>query len=653
MSPQHDRQRRPAETMEEPEWIQDLLRFSLKASAYTTATDKPPHPDPRFRKLVEGILFSRRFVLTYHVIVLGIILLLSAGHWTGKLIRWRSRRTARLRSLGADDEYDGDAKTIVPNSEVDGSKYGEADGSSSSGSSTLEGTASLLQKDLDENEETPLLHRGHTLLPLYPQRTFISSIRAFLMYQPRPIPFFNKVLPSNGASLTLLTFIGLNIFYMFFRIHFNMYETFVLADRLGLLFAANLPYLYILAAKNQPLKLLMGQSYESLNLVHRRLGEILCLQAFFHFGGMILAWYTIIRPNGFGFIQFLLLKVPLLGLVAFISYELLYFTSLASFRQRWYELFLGLHIVLQVVGLVFVFLHHSASKPYVGVSLGIFLIDRLVYRIGMKSSMVEARATIMEDDETIKLSTNIILRRPRWFPAALGQPITAGWLPTDHVFVTIPSLGRKHILQAHPFTIASRAPTSKDDEAHLELLIRARSGFSADLLMRSRSHKSLTLRLDGPYGSPHARTLLSSSSTTLIVAGGSGIAVAWPLVHYLLDLSRSSDTETASGETVRGRRIVLVWVIHEGEHIEWVGRKALGDAENRGAEIVIPRATSEIGRPDLGSIMREFLGDLDGRGKIDVVVSGPDGMNRAVRNTCAGMVRDGRDLGVAVEKFGW
>jgi NAD(P)H-flavin reductase len=639
--------------MEESQWLQDALRYSLKASSYTTADNEPVHPDPRLRKLVEGILFSRRFILTYHVIILGIIVLLSVGHWTGKLIRWRRRRAMKLRILGVEDKYDADAKTITPYSEVNGVNVGEVEESSSSGSSTIEGTASPPQKALDENEETPLLHHEHTLHPLYSRRTIISSIRSFLMYQPQPIPFFNKVLPSNGTSLALLAFIGLNIFYMFFHINFNMFESFVLADRFGLLFVANFPYLYILAAKNQPLKFLTGQSYESLNLIHRQLGELLCLEALLHFGGMVVTWYEIIRPNGFGLIRFLLLKVTFLGLIALISYELLYFTSLARFRQRWYELFLGLHIALQVVGLVFVFLHHSAAKPYVGVSLAIFLIDRLVYRIGVKSSTVEARATIMEDDETVKLSTTIIIQRHRRYPGVLGKPITVGWLATDHVFVTIPSLGRKHILQAHPFTIASRAPTPENDKADLELLIRARDGFSADLLMRARSHKSLSLRLDGPYGSPHARTLLESSSLAFIIAGGSGIAVAWPLINHLLDIGRSTDTEIAPGTTIRGRRIVFVWVIHEGEHLDWVDRKAIAAAENRGVEIIVPRATSEIGRPDLNGIIEEVVGVVETKRRIGVVVSGPDGMNRTVRNTCAGMVRDGLDVGVAVEKVGW
>lgn len=631
----------------------DVLRYSLKASPYSTANANPPHPNPRVGKLVEGILFSRRLVLTYHIVIVAFIILLSAGHWTGNLVRRRKRQAEKIQTSSAEDEYeyefDGDdAKIPSPYSRVYGSKFG---GSSFSESSTIVGTATPKRKELNEDEESPLLHREHAIHPSYPRRTSLSSIRAFLLYQPPPIPFLNKALPSNAVSLVLLAFFGLNVFYMFFRINFNMFESFVLADRFGLLFVANLPYLYILAAKNQPLKFFLGQSYESLNLIHRRLGELLCIEALLHFGGMIVAWYEIIRPNGFGLVRFLLLKVPILGLVALISYELLYFTSLGSFRQRWYELFLALHIFLQVVGLAFVFFHHSAARPYVGVSLAIFLIDRLVYRIGVKSRTVEATVTIMEDDETVKLSTSIIPKPPR-YPGVLGKPITAGWAATDHVFVTIPSLGRKHLLQAHPFTIASRAPTSENGKVDLELLIRARDGFSADLLMRARSHKTLSLRLDGPYGSSHARKLLESSSLSLIIAGGSGIAVAWPLVHYLLHARRSTDTEIALKTWVRGRKIVLVWIIHEAEHLEWIGRNELQKAHISGVEMIIPGATSEVGRPDLKSLMDEAIG-VDAMGKkVGVVVSGPDGMNRTVRNTCASMVRSGLDVAVAVEKFG-
>lgn len=172
--------------------------------------------------------------------------------------------------------------------------------------------------------------------------------------------------------------------------------------------------------------------------------------------------------------------------------------------------------------------------------------------------------------------------------------------------------------------------------------------------MRTRSHKRLNIRIDGPYGSSHARHLLEDSDFSLLVAGGSGIAVIWPLIHHLLALSRSSDTEIASPPTSRlQRRIVVIWVIHKGEHIDWIGRSALADAENRGVEIIIPRATEEIGRPNLGALVEEVTVGMGIGERLGVVTSGPDGMGREVRNICSGMRRDGVDVGVTVEKFGW
>jgi NAD(P)H-flavin reductase len=372
---------------------------------------------------------------------------------------------------------------------------------------------------------------------------------------------------------------------------------------------------------------------------------------------MIWVWYTLIRPNGFGLIRFLLLPVILLGLGAFFSYEMLYFTSLASFRQRWYEIFLGLHVLLQVAALAFVFFHHSAGKPYVGVALGIFLIDRLIYRIGLKSTSVRADTSVMEDGETIKLSTQIIKQPLSTSFWVVRRCIRDSWRATDHVFITVSSLVRPHLFQAHPFTIASSAPLEEDDQGWLDLLIRAQNGFSRDLLKKARHHDHLHIRIDGPYGSSHARTMLEDSELAIVVAGGSGIAVVWPLVHHLLDMSRSTDTEIASTSLLRRQKVVLIWVVHKKSHLSWIDNHKLVKAANNGVDIIIPPATEESGRPDLESMidgLMERYGARQGNvKKVGVVASGPDSMGRLVRNTCATLVRDGLDVDVTIEKFGW
>jgi hypothetical protein len=630
--------------------------LSLKASIFTTISDDeiggpPEQRDPRFRKLVEGILFSRQFVPTYHLAILGFLCVLSAVHWSEKAIRWRRRRATRSRTLGVENAYDRDAKTIKQNSCAENNVQDPGE-PFSSGSSTIEGSASPPRNDVDE--ETPLMPHDQALPPLHPQRSIHATIKAMLMYQPRPIPIVNKTLPSNGTSIAVLGLIALNIFYIFFHINLNLFELFVLADRFGLVFVANLPLLYLLAAKNQPLKFLTGRSYESLNIYHRKLGELLCLAAFSHSAGMIAVWYTLLKPNGFGLVRFLLTRMVLLGIGAFVSYELLYFTSLGSFRKRWYELFLGIHIFFQFAALVLLFFHHSTARPYVGIALGIFLLDRLVYRIGIKSTTVGTYIKILEDEDTVRLSSTVFIQ-PGRCTALCGTSILFGWQSTDHVFLTVPSLSRKHIIQAHPFTIASEAPFPGDEEGRLDLLIRAQDGFSRDLLNAARLHRHLMVRLDGPYGNSHARSMLEDADLAVVVAGGSGIAVGFPLIHHLLDVSRSSDMEIAPTSQLLRQKIILIWVIHEESHLSWVGRQALADAENRGAEIIIPRATEEIGRPDLKEMISEMVEKAVGEvgKKIRVVVSGPDSMGRTVRNTCAGLVRTGRNVDVTVEKFGW
>jgi len=73
---------------------------------------------------------------------------------------------------------------------------------------------------------------------------------------------------------------------------------------------------------------------------------------------------------------------------------------------------------------------------------------------------------------------------------------------------------------------------------------------------------------------------------------------------------------------------------------------------------MLPEPTAEKGRPDVGSIIETWLNPRDPLryhriAKVGVVCSGPDGMNRAVRNTCSSLMAKGRDVSVEIEKFGW
>ncbi|KAF2267938.1 hypothetical protein CC78DRAFT_530363 [Lojkania enalia] len=481
-----------------------------------------------------------------------------------------------------------------------------------------------------------------------------------MQYQPRSIPIINKALPPNQVSLLVLAFLALNIFYNLYLIPFSLPYLFVFADRCGLIFSANLPLLYLLAAKSQPIKFLTGYSYECLNIFHRRVGELLCIEALLHFLGMMFVWYGMLRHLGFTLAHFLLNRLAGLGLGTFIAYQLLYFTSLRSFRQQCYEIFLASHIFLQAAGLALLFFHYHTSQPYVAISLAIFLTDRLVFRLWLKSSSHPATLTVLEDDETVLLSSNWDISKHR--STFLPKSMTHGWKPNDHIFLTIPQLSTKHTLQSHPFTIFSAAPIEhlvnepdqQSGHAWFSLLIRAQydSGFTRILLDYARMHRSTRIRLDGPYGSSNALDILSSSETSIVVAGGSGIAVAYPLLWALLHptSSTSSDIEVGTSPSLAKRNNVkLLWIIHSASHRTWLPEDKLKELQTWGLEFLITPPTGEIGRPDVNSILNQWV-SVQGTG---VVVSGPDGLVRDVRNICAAMVRRGEDVKMQVEKFGW
>lgn len=639
--------------MEETPWFRDALRFALKATASsklpwldndlrTTAgggklvDPDDPGKDPRFRKLVEAILFSRRFLKTYNLVLLGILLVFTVWHWSERLVLHRRKRQR-------DNISQGKRRNNGNGSEEDAEAW-------SSSSSTIEGNATppeaAGQKKVDET--SPLLSSSRSQRKTSRFWKPYYVVKSMLQYQPPPIPIINKTLPTNAVSLLVLAWLALIVFYNLFRMPLSFFYLFVFADRCGIIFIANLPLLYLLAAKNQPIKLLTGYSYESLNIFHRRVGEVMCFEALLHFAGMFAVWYGLLRHLGFTLLRFIFNRVVLLGLAAFIAYELIYFTSLGSFRQRWYEVFLALHIVLQVAGLVFLWFHHYTSRPYVGISLAIFLIDRLAYRLWLKSSTHPATLTVLEDDETILLSANWEVSNTKK-TALLANNMQSGWAPNQHIFISVPSLSRKHAIQSHPFTIFSAAPTTTPGtHAWFSLLIRAqaKSGFTHHLLQHARQTPTTRIRLDGPYGSSHALDMLETSSTAILIAGGSGIAVAYPLLYSLL-CPTANDPESVP----LPRKVKLLWITHAPDHRLWVPEDKMKELQDWGLDVLIPPPTALAGRPDVRDVLSGWIGE-EGRGA-GVVVSGPDGLVRDVRNECARLVWRGADVDVQVEKFGW
>ena len=647
--------------------LSTALRFALRATSSTlqskdTAEGSPGRDSAQFRALIAGILFSRRFILSYQAVIACLLVVFTLAHWTTKYRRWRRkiqiskerRRAAENKAIGHKEDSKGPQKSTEDSCCI----------SSSSSSSTLQGTDQSTPKSMGQaDERTSLLkhQENEENQSLNGWRTWWSlQVRAWLTYQPQPIPVVNKVLPSNSTSVVILLLISINLFYTLYRVPFSISMLFVFADRASLVFVANLPWLYLFAAKNQPIKMLTGYSYESLNIVHRRLGETMCLLALVHSAGMVGVWYTLLRPVGLTLAAFLLSKIIVLGIGALVAYEAIYFTSLGSFRRRWYELFLALHIFLQVVALILLFFHHHGSRIYVAIALAIFLIDRFVYRITLKTRTYRGTCVVYDDQNTVGLYVTVpIAEKTSPIDRILGHNVAHGWRPTDHVFLSVPEISHKHLVQSHPFTIASRAPAADALVGEMDFIIRAQDGFSSDLLRYAEGHSEARIRLDGPYGSQDALEMLQDSDRCVVVAGGSGIAVIWPLVWAIVAANNNNQADLESTPSSSSKKkILFIWVVQKIEHLSWVGKDRIDELRSHGVNIWIPPATEMSGRPDIASIVETWITDNDDefhdrRGRTGVVCSGPDGMGRAVRNACSALQAKGRNVSVSIEKFGW
>jgi len=620
-------------------------------------------------RLIQALYDARFIAACYNIVILFVILALSLLHWREKRNDWR---IWQARSSAANPEA-GQASSLRNGSE------GNSSSSSSSSTIGVGGTASPLEPtkiDSSDVERLPLLAgRNSRVSPLNHQRRKKSSTRraisSWLARQPPPIPVVNKTLPSNGTSLFIANWIALNIFFHLLLLTFRWDFFFVFADKAGFIFIVNLPLLYLLGAKNQPLRFLTGYSYEALNIFHRRVGEFMCFEAVIHLVSMVVWQFMLMDDWLRGTTttwEYFTHPLILNGIGAFASYELLYLTSLGSFRQRWYELFLASHVFLQAAALVFLWFHFYTSRPYVTVSLVIFLVDRIVWRVTLKRAAITADISILDDGNTYLLSADWEIPSPSnppdrwWLPQSLQRKsIIHGWQPTDHVFLSVPVLGRTHTLQAHPFTIASAAPLQGPTHAWFNLLIRAQDGFTDELLRYAHTQTRVEVSLDGPYGSSHALDMLRASDCAILVAGGSGIAVTFPLVWALLTDASGRHVDDSEDKVVSARQespakqcVHMIWLTHSRSHRSWIPQEQLDEMVRLGLDLVVPEPTEEAGRPDIAGYVDGWVQGAAAEGRqVGVVASGPDGLNRVVRNVCAEAIGEGVGVRVAVEKFGW
>ncbi|ATY62639.1 ferric reductase like transmembrane component [Cordyceps militaris] len=465
-------------------------------------------------------------------------------------------------------------------------------------------------------------------------------------------------LPSRLHMVIIMIYLGSNMAYMFILNWTNENKWAFCAElrgRAGVLALVNMVPLIILAGRNNPLIAMLMISFDTYNLLHRWMGRIVVFEAVVH----TIAWsIPALADGGWRNVQEkfntdLFVSSGTVGTGALFFLLLL---SVSPFRHAFYETFLNLHILLALVSFVCTWIHCASSVVHVGglpqlpwiiAVVMMWLLDRLarIVRL-MYANWSDKGFTDALCEELPCDAVRVTLRLPRYMAIA----------PGSHAYLRFWGINS---WESHPFSIAwvdhetyNSLPISTEKEplnavdksntyTNVSFVIGAHTGFTRNLFNRVKGiHGGIRIKaaLEGPYGGHHC---LDSYGHCVLFAGATGITHQISYLRYFL--------EGYNAGMVATRRLTLVWVIRNGECLDWVRpyMDALLRIPNRRdilriylfvtrptalESIVSPSFTVKVipGRPNVPLILVKEVQEQIGA--MCVTVCGPGGLADDVRS---------------------
>ncbi|KAK6531318.1 hypothetical protein TWF281_008130 [Arthrobotrys megalospora] len=478
------------------------------------------------------------------------------------------------------------------------------------------------------------------------------------------------IVPTRFQALFLLLLFGGNITLTVVSIHWTRPSAVVLSElrnRSGVLAVTNMVPLFVLAGRNNPLIPLLRISFDTYNLIHRWLGRIVVIEAIVH---------TVAHIANKGWDKYLLSvgksQFIMTGTISTLAMIFLFLQSPSIIRHAFYETFLTLHILAAVAATVTLYYHlmliNNKWLVYVQVAIALWAADRLarfvsiIYR-NCGRTMTRATITALSTE-----ASRVTLDMPRPFKFRPGQ----------HVYLYLPTITG---WQSHPFSVAwadesaplvwdekkEELPKNRQDvygpqKTTVELIVRRRTGATNSIFQKAAASPdgTTTVRalVEGPYGTHHS---LCSYGTVVLFAGGVGITHQLPNVLELV--------QGYVDGTVATRKVTLIWVLQNPEHLQWVKRQMTSilaierrreilkvvlfvTKPQQSREIMSPSSTVQMfpGKPNIEQVLQ---GEAEERvGTMAVSVCGPGAMSDDVRYAVRRLV-DYVNIDFVEEAFSW
>ena len=482
-------------------------------------------------------------------------------------------------------------------------------------------------------------------------------------------------MPTRGQTLYIALISTLNVLFLitpYVTTHpqstftsLREQEISVIGNRAGVMAMGNAVAMFIFASRNNPLLLITDWSHSTYLLLHRWLGYWTIFHTILH-SVMLLAYYKIQGT----YEDELAREYWRWGIVATVSVSIILPTSLLIVRQKLYELFLALHILLSVLFITGYFLHIWYCYQY---NWGYEIFAYIVGGIWATERVLRLARMALKGIHTATITQ---------VPGSNGEYLRVDIEDvrlTGVAYLCFPTLSWR-FWETHPFSVVPRMPRAQDEESsiHVSLpsalnektphlsnrpihmhvdnhqpsshkdsppssragatfILRTRQGITKNLAARLASSGSAPLRIrvlvEGSYHSG-AASQLPRCGGILCIAGGVGITGVLP---YLRGVSGSC----------RGK---LVWGVRGRGLVEAFGAEVEGLA--RGVEV-----QTVVGvRMDVREVVRKEMMGGGERGLLGVVVCGPAGMADEVRRAVTELGRESETMRPFVlvdEAFTW
>ena len=335
-----------------------------------------------------------------------------------------------------------------------------------------------------------------------------------------------------------------------------------------------IPLVYCLSCKFNVISLITGISYERMNWLHRWVSRTVFLTVICHWSFFFREWVLA------DFVQLEMGMMPMVkyGFGAWAVIGWMVITGFGFARSLCYELWVLQHLAGAGTLLWLLFKHVPAYARYniwlaiafVALDRGVRLLSSLARNLHLRRILTRTKLS----STGFGFAAHAEALPHSYVKLTIDNPDFV-WSAGQHVFVCIPKYG---LLEFHPFTIATEAPSATQRRPrHLEIYLKAHSGFTRRVMKRCKSGEQRALRtyLSGPWGCPPLQRVEMADSV-IFLASSTGASFTVPLLLHLVRVMHHT------------RHVCFYWIIRHPSQLCWFEGQVLDVlhfAEGKGVKV--------------------------------------------------------------------